>query len=127
MKLRIKGSSLRLRLTRSEVARLDAQGETAERVDFGAGHALVYKLCADRENKEITASYIDNIIEIRIPWQALGSWARSEQVGLSHQVPIATGELKILIEKDFACLAPRADEEESEHYTHPDAGSGKSC
>ena len=32
-------------------------------------------------------------------------------------------KLAILVEKDFACLAPREGEDESDMFPHPDAGS----
>ncbi|MBL9108770.1 MAG: hypothetical protein JNM74_05850, partial [Myxococcales bacterium] len=42
MKLRTRGRSIRLRLTRTEVARLAAGERVEERVPFGPGTALVY-------------------------------------------------------------------------------------
>jgi hypothetical protein len=35
--------------------------------------------------------------------------------------------LGILVEKDFACLAPREGEDESDMYPHPEAKQGESC
>ena len=44
MKLRLHGSSIRLRLNRNEVADLAAKGRIADQVDFGAGAILTYVL-----------------------------------------------------------------------------------
>src|SRR5690349_11573414 len=64
MKLRIKGSSLRLRLTQGEVRQLEAQGEVAEQVEFGAGAKLTYRLRI--QGPVIAATYADNVIDIRV-------------------------------------------------------------
>jgi hypothetical protein len=128
MKLRIKGSSLRLRLTQSEVQQLDAQAEVADRVQFGGGAALTYKLRRDGDNQAITVSYTNNVIEILIPERRALEWCRTDQVTLAHSQPLAEGEeLHIAVEKDFACLAPRTDEDESDHFPHPQAGTGATC
>jgi hypothetical protein len=130
MKLRIKGSSLRLRLTQAEVQQLATEGEVAEQVHFGAGATLTYRLYSDLKNSQITAAYGDNVIDIRIPEKVAVKWCRSEQVTLVHAepLPVGQGELRIVIEKDFACLAPRPDEDESDNFPHPSAAAGhKSC
>jgi hypothetical protein len=127
MKLRIKGSSLRLRLTQGEVSRLETAGEVAEHVHFGGGARLTYRLRNDTRSTDISASYADNVIDIRIPREMALSWSRTDQVTLSHAEPVAEGELRIVIEKDWNCLAPRPDEDESDNFRHPDTGTGKAC
>jgi hypothetical protein len=127
MKLRIKGSSLRLRLTQGEVAQLETDGEVAEQVHFGAGTKLTYRLRADAEKSDISAGYDGNVIDIRVPRTVVETWARTDQVGISHSEPVVAGELKIVIEKDWNCLAPREDEDESDNFPHPELGTGKTC
>jgi hypothetical protein len=127
MKLRIKGSSLRLRLTQGEVQQLQAQGEVAEQVHFGGGARLTYRLRTNLKDAEISATYGDNVIDIRIPEKAALTWARTEQVTLSHAEPVTAGELRVVIEKDWNCLAPRSDEDESDNFPHPETGTGKVC
>jgi hypothetical protein len=47
-------------------------------------------------------------------------WATSEQVSIEANEALDDGDsLKILVEKDFACLAPREDEDETDMYPHP--------
>jgi hypothetical protein len=125
MKLRIKGSSLRLRLTQGEVRQLETQGEVAEQVEFGAGAKLTYRLRS--EGPVIAATYADNVIDIRVPRESALHWSRNDQVTLSHAEAVPGGELKIVIEKDWNCLAPRSDEDESDNFPHPDTGTGKTC
>jgi hypothetical protein len=127
MKLRIKGSSLRLRLTQGEVQSLETAGEVAEQVHFGGGARLTYRLRTDTQSREISATYGDNVIDIRVPKDAALTWSRTDQVTLCHAEPVADGELRVVIEKDWNCLAPRSDEDESDNFPHPETGTGKVC
>jgi hypothetical protein len=127
MKLRIKGSSLRLRLTQGEVRSLETAGEVAEQVHFGGGARLTYRLSTDAKSQEISANYGDNVINIRVPKDAALTWSRTDQVALSHAEPVADGELRVVIEKDWNCLAPRSEEDESDNFPHPESGTGKVC
>jgi hypothetical protein len=125
MKMRIKGSSLRLRLTQGEVRDLAEGRAVEERVPFAAQSTLTYRLKRDVEIDEITASYDGHIIEILVPDRAAAQWCGSDEVTLAHSQPVPGGELRISLEKDFACLAPRADEDESDNFPHPQTGSVK--
>ena len=127
MKLRIKGSSLRLRLTQGEVQSLETAGEVAEQVHFGGGARLTYRLRADTQSREISVTYGGNVIDIRVPRETALTWSRTDQVTLSHAEPVADGELRVVIEKDWNCLAPRSDEDESDNFPHPETGTGKVC
>jgi hypothetical protein len=126
MKLRIKGDSLRLRLTKGEVSELGNGGMVEDRVRFGGGAALVYRLRSDARAGALTASFAQGTVEIRVPEQAARSWASSNEVTLAGAQRIAAGdELRIVVEKDFACLAPREGEDESDHFENPTIG--KAC
>ena len=127
MKLRIKGSSLRLRLTQGEVRKLETEGEVAERVQFGAGRTLTYRLASDTSSPSISVDYGNNVIDIRVPREQALTWSRTDQVSLSHAQPVVDGELRVVIEKDWNCLAPRSDEDESDNFPHPGTGTGKTC
>ena len=127
MKLRIKGSSLRLRLTQGEVGRLETTGEVTEQVHFGGGARLTYRLRTDTKGDEISATYGDNVIDIRVPRDTALTWSRTDQVTLSHAETVADGELRVVIEKDWNCLAPRSEEDESDNFPHPETGTGKVC
>ncbi len=127
MKLRIKGSSLRLRLTQAEVRKLESDGEVAERVHFGSGSTLTYRLSTDLTTPEISVSYGNNVIDVLVPRGAALAWSRTDQVSLSHSEPVTSGELRVVIEKDWNCLAPRSDEDESDNFPHPETGTGRVC
>jgi hypothetical protein len=126
MKLRIKGASLRLRLTQGEIRALGEQGMIEERVPFA--HAqLVYRLKREAVAHEIGASFRDGVVEIQIPEGAARQWCTTPLVTLEREQPVPGGTLRIVLEKDYACLAPRSDEDESDNYPHPDGASGKTC
>ena len=127
MKLRIKGPTLRLRLSQGEIRALLEEGLVEERVPFAAGVDLVYRLRRDAATDEITASFRDGILEIRVPEGDAREWCTTDLVTLAHEQALPDGSLRITLEKDFACLAPREGEDESDNFPHPQAGSGTTC
>ncbi len=61
---------------------------------------------------------------MRLPETAVLAWATTDQVSIHGEQVLADGEkLKILVEKDFVCLTGRDDEDESDMYPHPGAGT----
>jgi len=127
MKLRIKGPTLRLRLTQGEIRALEEQSVVEERVPFAGGVSLVYRLKRDASAREISASYDRGVLEIRVPEGTARQWCTTELVTLAHEQPLPEGVLRITLEKDYACLAPRADEDESDNFPHPQAAPDKRC
>jgi hypothetical protein len=119
VKLRIKGDSLRLRLTQGEMRSLAERGEVEDRTSFPAGEALRYRLRVDGTSKEISASYTSNIIDILLPAALCERWCGTELVTLSASQQTGAGELRIVLEKDWACLAPREGEDEADNFPHP--------
>ncbi len=120
MKLRIKGNSVRLRLTQPEVATLAANGVVEERTVFPAGGALVYRLVTDGDAREPGAGYKDGVIIVWIPAAAAARWARGSVVGLEFASPLNNGgELRVLVEKDFACLNPMRRESDEGAFPNP--------
>ena len=128
MKLRIKGDTLRLRLAQGEMRTLAERGEVEDRVSFPGGAALRYRVRVDRHSQEISASYHRDLIDILVPHALAERWCATDMVTLSATQSIASGELRIVLEKDWACLAPREGEDESDNFPNPEAGRGaRSC
>lgn len=121
MKLRIRGNSIRLRLTRTEVARFGETGKVGESVEFGPlSPILRYEINSSGNDDSISARFEDNCLSIAVPAGVAENWIVSEDVGIEVLQPIGDNKfLRILIEKDFACLTPRADEDETDTFTHP--------
>ena len=124
MKLRIKDNSVRLRLTRSEVDALRDSGIVASKIDFPGGRELCYRLESSPASVNPAAFLSDNAVTVRLPEAAVLAWATTEQVSLQGEQLLDDGAmLRILVEKDFACLTQRESEDESDMYPHPDADS----
>lgn len=126
MKLRIRGSSLRLRLGRNEVAQAGDGQRVEDAVAFGptAAERLVYSFVPSSDATEIHARFAANEIVVTVPARAAREWALGDAVGLDGEQPVGDGTtLAILVEKDFACLKPRAGEDDTHAYPNPDAGS----
>lgn len=125
MKLRIKGNAVRLRLTQGEVRALGEVGLVQERTEFPGGTALLYRVRSDDKISELSVTYNSNLIEVRVPASVAAEWCGGEQVTLSATPALATGTVEVVLEKDFACLAPRPGEDESDHFPHPRAAQGR--
>lgn len=127
MKLRIKGNSLRLRLTKAEVARIALGEAVSEEICFSPGSWLVYSLEPSDNVKEIAARFEGNLVRVLLPLGVASDWAGSETISLvASQKSAENSSLSLLIEKDFFCLKPRAFEKENpdDYFTHPNHASG---
>ncbi len=123
MKLRIRDNSLRLRLSRSEVDAIRDVGLLRSVVHFPNGARFQYVLESSPASVAPTAQYADNVVLIKLPESAVHRWANSDEVAIASEEVVGNdGVLTLLIEKDFACLSPRDDEDESDLFVHPDAG-----
>ena len=124
MKIRIKGNSLRLRLTQSEVQQLHQEGAVEEVIMLGTAPSkhLHYKI-AKSKNTVVNVDYKPNHLTVTVPENMLTTWATTNQVGLEHQIKLSEGQqLSVLIEKDFKCLQERSGEDESDMFPNPDEG-----
>lgn len=122
MKLRIRGNSLRLRLTKSEVAEIDRGTTVEETVEFGGEpeQRLVYALVSTDDFENPTAEFDSGRITVYIPKLQAQNWAQTNKVKIETEKPIGNGRaLRILIEKDFACLESRAGVEDTDTFEHP--------
>jgi hypothetical protein len=123
MKLRIRGNTLRLRLSRTEVDELAERGEVHDGITFGAAatERLGYSLVTSDETTAAFARLSSTGITVTLPRALAREWASSDTVGLDAQQPIGAGEaLKILVEKDFECLKPREGEDDTDAFPNPD-------
>jgi hypothetical protein len=119
VKLRMKGDSLRLRLTRGEVQQLAQQGCVEERVHISAQGVLVYRIRRVPAQAALGATFDAGVIEIQVPDDTAREWCESELVTLDAVQHYGDVDLRIVVEKDFACLASRSNEDESDNFRHP--------
>ena len=126
MKIRIRDNSIRLRLTRGEVDVIHKDGIVSATTGFPGGRELRYVLESSPASVTPAAFYSENEIKVRLPETIVLAWATTEQVSIEGEQVLDDGDkLKILVEKDFACLAPREGEDESDMFPHPDADTGQ--
>lgn len=120
MKIRIKGNSIRYRLTKSEVKKFSEEGYLEEITQF-PGSQFKYALIAKPGIDEIEANMVANSIVVYFPDSQKEAWYTSERVGYKRQLPINENEsLSLLIEKDFACLDD-VEEDQTDNYPNPNA------
>jgi hypothetical protein len=124
MKLRIKGNTLRVRVSRSEVARLLAADCLEETIHFMPEPAakFTYALQPEQSLSRPTVQYTENRVAILIPTHQANAWGTSDQVEIAEEISLGTvGSLGLLIEKDFACL-DRSEEGNQDTFPNPNAG-----
>lgn len=122
MKLRIRGNTLRLRLSRGEVNALAERGEVREGIAFGsaASERLGYAIVALEEAEKTSARLSTGSIEVLVPRALAREWAANETVGFEADQALGAGlSLHILVEKDFACLTPRKGEDGADAFPNP--------
>ena len=122
MKIRIKDNSIRLRLTRGEVDTIRDTGVVISHTGFPGGRQFCYALESSPASGNPAAFYSENEIRVRLPETVVLAWTSTEQVSIEGEQVLDDGEkLSILVEKDFACLAPRPGEDESDMFANPDS------
>lgn len=121
MKIRIKGNSVRLRITRSELAQFATEGMISESTRFIKGE-FHYFLCVKPDSDgPLSASYAEDTITVWMPESMRNEWINTETVGFEQHMPLGGNQsLFILVEKDFVCLDnPREDQ--SDQFPNPNA------
>ena len=122
MKLRIRGDSLRFRLTRGEASKLADRVKVSESVHFSSSSKdiLTYSVEASDSITQLAALIENGNILVMVPASLVHSWIDTDQVGIEDTQPIsADRKLRILIEKDFRCLERRPEEDETDNFPHP--------
>ena len=118
MKIRIKGNSVRFRLTKTEVETFCKTGIYKETTAFST-KTLTYSLIAKEGINELKADFAGDNITIYFPKKEQASWASSNRVGYSNSADWNdTNVLSLLVEKDFTCL-DNTIEDQSDNYPNP--------
>ncbi len=121
MKLRIQGNSLRLRVSRSELARFAETGSLEETIYFGPGDGseLTYVLARASSGGSLEVEASPGRVTVFLPVESVRLWSSSDQVGIAGEVDLGVrGTLSVLVEKDFACL-DRSAEENADTFPNP--------
>ena len=121
MKLRIKGNTLRLRLTQSEVKQFAEQGICSEKTVFG-DHSFIYQL-HKADVDDVHAEYQLDTVSVAVPDDMADAWANdNESAAIEYTQLNADGsKLLVLIEKDFMCSPNNPRSDESDNFPNPNA------
>jgi len=120
MKLRIRGDSIRLRLTQSEVKKLAEEGRVEELTRFGPDERFTYAISFG--GTVLSAKLVSRGLEITVPDEVARTWASSDAVSIEGARDLGDGStLRILVEKDFACLTERPHEDDADAFPNPNS------
>jgi len=121
MKIRIKDSSIRFRLSKSDISTLSEEGCLLSECQIAPGNSLKYMISV-ADNDKISLKMKYHTINVKVPYNLLQKFYLEDQIGFNHTVPNGLEEgLYILVEKDFQCLIPRPQEDLSNLYANPQA------
>ena len=109
MKLRIKGNTIRIRLTQTEIKNLMQTGYVEEITEFPKDRSLKYRIT---KSDRFECNLEDNIVSIGLESGIIEQWSNSDQVSIGGDLNLENdSKLRILVEKDFKCLTERPEDE----------------
>ncbi len=127
MKLRIRGNSLRLRVSRTELLQIAEQGSAEDSIRFGPATEWRYGIEV-KPSGDVAAQFAANSLRVVLPKTRVDQWLDDREVAIEGQQPIGNGEtLRILVEKDYTCLAPRTGEDDADLFANPQQAKGATC
>ena len=113
MKVRFTDNSVRMRVRKSDLEQLRAEGQTRTRVQLQPALSFVLTI---GDPPAPTAHMEGSTLTVTLPHNAARQWIDSEQVGIEHEQQLADGSrIHLLIEKDFPC-AHRPQEDKADTF-----------
>lgn len=123
MKIRIRGNSVRLRLSKSEVDSFGKEGYIEDKTNFG--NAVMTYALQTTTHCDMTAAFENGKITMYLPDTKAKEWVETQKVGYDANMDLGDGnELYLLLEKDFQCL-DNSIEDQSDNYENPLAAQYK--
>ncbi|HNP21899.1 MAG TPA: hypothetical protein PKM63_13905 [Panacibacter sp.] len=113
MKVRIDKNSIRYRLRKSDIEKLQHKNAVKRSISF-PGAALTFELRITN-TQEPTATFSGNSVMVGIPAGIASTWMTTDEVGIYHTVQFGDEKLKMSIEKDFPSK-DRTDEDKSDTF-----------
>jgi hypothetical protein len=124
MKLRLQFNSIRLRLKRSEVEQFFQTGRVEESIRCGTGdqESFHYLLEATNAVSSPKGWIAPSGVVVQVPLADALNWVLTDKIGIEGEQAVDNQtSLRILIEKDFACL-DGTDEQNADTFPNPVAG-----
>lgn len=105
MKIRIKGNSIRLRLTKTDIKNLKENRKVEEKTIIGNEQIFSYSLEIFEQAEHIFSRFENNTISVFLPKKEAEILTNTDEITVSgHQKNGEIGDLFLLIEKDLKCL-----------------------
>lgn len=114
MKICISGSSVRLRLSQSEVTLYIKDGVVCSECNFESG-ILKYQI-QHGDFPCISAKMYDQTITVSVPTEIAANWDKDIRVGFDTK---DNSGLYTFVEKDFQCLKSKSYEDECDIFPNP--------
>ena len=121
MKLRLQVNSIRFRLKRGEVEQLARTGRIEEKIISGSGDDQTFGYVLESTDKvsSLNAILRPGAIIVQVRPEAVMRWASTDQISIEGEQPVDNQtSLRILIEKDFACI-DGTDEQNADTFPNP--------
>jgi hypothetical protein len=121
VKLRLQFNSIRFRLKRSEVEQFVRTGRVEEKISLGTGDDEIFHYALESTGAVSTprAVLTPRVIIVQVPPEAVTRWASTDQIGIEGKQAVDNQtSLRILIEKDFACI-DGTDEQNADTFPNP--------
>ena len=113
-----------MRLLKSEILRLREIGNVSETITMGIKptEQFIYALRISDDIKNVHAQMLNNHIEVFLPVTEAEFWMNNEmEVGIYATQSIAEDvDLKITVEKDFACPTRPSDLDNQDAFPNPE-------
>src|SRR5262245_6247604 len=107
MKLRIRGNSVRIRVSKTELAQIADAGAAEDSVRFSPSSELRYRVEV-KPSGPVEADFRTSLLRVVVPQARMQQWLQPDEVAIEEGQAIGGGAtLRILLEKDYTCLAPR--------------------
>ncbi len=127
MKLRSTRNSIRIRVRKSELVKLEIEREIVESIRFSQDVFLSFGLKYATDD-QLGADFDGQQLWVNIPKATLEQWINSKQVGIETHLPNGEeGQLHILIEKDFPCLDREEEDYMDTFFELADAKDQSNC
>lgn len=127
MKLRLRGASIRVRLDQKDLSLLLETGRVEDGIRFGESHDLSFSYAVeliDPGPAEPRVSYRSGHFVLQVDRSVAHEWNSTTQVGFETQQTFEETTVRIILEKDFACLDRPASQAEDDQFAFPNPAAG---
>jgi hypothetical protein len=111
-----------VRLDRRDIEGLIDRCRIDAAVRFGPGSGLAFSYAVEvgaAPRNRPTASYVAGRLSIVIDRDDAEAWRDGDRVGFDHEQVVDGGVVRVLLEKDFACLDRPVGEESDDAWAFP--------